>query len=191
MESVATRAHTSEAVLYRRWANKDQLLVAAITYHRNANPIAAPDTGTLRSDLLAHLTAISDVLAGFFAIVAAAAFSGLQVDGGLSPSQARAKIMGDQSLPLVRTIYQRAHDRGEIDLAHIPDAVLAMPFDLVRHDMLMDLRPLRSARIASIVDELFLPLVQVHETGPTSRRSAPSSGAAVTAKTASAPGLGD
>ena len=34
-----------------------------------------------------------------------------------------------------------------------------MPFDLVRHDLLMDLKPLEPARIRSMVDELFLPLV--------------------------------
>jgi hypothetical protein len=45
--------------------------------------------------------------------------------------------------------------------------VLAMPFDLVRHDLLMDLKPLKPARILSIVDELFLPLVQNHQAGQT------------------------
>jgi len=34
-----------------------------------------------------------------------------------------------------------------------------MPFDLVRHDLLTDLKPLEFARIRSVVDELFLPLV--------------------------------
>jgi AcrR family transcriptional regulator len=162
MESIAVRARTSEAVLYRRWANKDQLVLAAIEHHRNANPVAVPDTGTLRGDLLAQLTAVSEALAGFFAIAAAAAFSGLLADTGLTPTQARDKVMDAQQLPRVRTIYQRAHDRGEIDLERIPSAVLAMPFDLVRHDMLMDLKPLRPARIQSIVDELFLPLVRNH-----------------------------
>ena len=67
--------------------------------------------------------------------------------------------MGGQPLPRVRAIYQRAHRRGEIDLERIPAAVLDMPFDLVRHDLLMDLEPAKPARIRSIVDELFLPLV--------------------------------
>jgi AcrR family transcriptional regulator len=160
MESIAVRARTSEAVLYRRWANKDQLVLAAIEHHRNANPVAVPDTGALRGDLLAQLTALSEALAGFFAIAAAAAFSGLLADTGLTPAQARDKVMDAERLPRVRTIYQRAHDRGEIDLERIPSAVLAMPFDLVRHDMLMDLEPVKPERIQSIVDELFLPLVQ-------------------------------
>ena len=160
MESIAVRARTSEAVLYRRWANKDQLVLAAIEHHRNANPVAVPDTGALRGDLLAQLTALSEALAGFFAIAAAAAFSGLLADTGLTPAQARDKVMDAERLPRVRAIYQRAHDRGEIDLERVPSAVLAMPFDLVRHDMLMDLEPLKPARIRSIVDELFLPLVR-------------------------------
>lgn len=162
MESVAARARTGIAVLYRRWANKDQLVFAALEHHRNSNPVAVPDTGALRSDLIAQLTASSEALAGFFAIATAAAFSGLLADRGLTLSQARDKIMNAQPLPRVRLIYQRAHDRGELDLERIPAAVLAMPFDLVRHDMLMDLEPLRPARIQSIVDELFLPLVRHH-----------------------------
>src|SRR4051794_21067889 len=149
MESIAGRARTSEAVLYRRWANKDRLVLAAIEHHRNANPVALPDTGTLRGDLLAQLTALSDALAGFFAIAAAAAFSGLLADTGLTPAQLRDQAMGSRSFPRVRALYQRAHDRGEIDLRRIPEAVLAMPFDLVRHDLLIDLEPLKPSRIRS------------------------------------------
>jgi AcrR family transcriptional regulator len=168
METIAARARTSEAVLYRRWANKDQLVLAAIENYRHANPVALPDTGDLRSDLLAELTAVSQARAAFFAIAAAAAFSGLLADTGLTPARARDKVMGDQPLPRVRIIYQRAHDRGEIDLERIPATVLAMPFDLVRHDLLMDLKPPRPARIQAIVDELFLPLVHSHQTEPES-----------------------
>ena len=160
MESIAVRARTSEAVLYRRWANKDQLVLAAIEHYRNAHPVALADTGTLRGDLLAQLTAVSEARAAFFAIAAATAFSGLLADTGLTPAQVRDKVMGDQPLPHGRTVYQRAHDRGEIDLERIPAAVLDLPFDLVRHDLLMDLEPPKPARIQSIVDELFLPLVR-------------------------------
>jgi hypothetical protein len=110
--------------------------------------------------LLAHLTALSDALAGFYAIAAAAAFSGLLADTGLTPAQVRHRVMDAPQLPRVRTIYKRAHERGEIDLDRIPADVLAMPFDLVRHDLLMDLKPPKPARNRSIVDDLFLPLVR-------------------------------
>jgi AcrR family transcriptional regulator len=160
MESVASRASTGVAVLYRRWANKDELVLAALEHYRNSHPVDLPDTGALRGDLVAALTGMGTARAGFFAIAAATAFSGLLASTGLTPAQARDRILGDQPLARVQAIYQRAHDRGEIDLNRIPPAVLAMPFDLVRHDVLMDLEPVRPARIRSIVDDLFLPLAQ-------------------------------
>jgi AcrR family transcriptional regulator len=163
MESIAVRARTSEAVLYRRWANKDQLVLAAIEHHRNANPIAVPDTGSLRGDLLAQLTSASEALAAFFAIAAATAFSGLLADTGLTPAQVRDQVMDGRPLRPGRVVYQRAHLRGELDLERVPAAVLDLPFDLLRHDLLMDLEPLKPARIESIVDELFLPLVRNHQ----------------------------
>jgi AcrR family transcriptional regulator len=160
MESVAARARTGVAVLYRRWANKDQLVFAAIEHYRVSRPVAIPDTGNLRDDLLALLTAFSQARAPFIAVAAGAAFSGLMTDSGLTPGQARDKFLGDRPLRSDQVIYQRARDRGEIDLERIPAAALAMPFDLVRHDLLMDLKPLRPARLQTIVDDLFMPLTR-------------------------------
>jgi AcrR family transcriptional regulator len=168
MESVAARAHTGIAVLYRRWANKHELVLAAIAHYGHAHPIETPDTGTLRGDLLALLTAFSKARATFIAVLAAAGFSGLLADTGLTPAQARDKLLTDQRIRNDQIIYQRAHDRGEINLDHIPPAVLAMPFDLVRHDLLMNLNPLPPKRIHSIIDELFLPLLQSYQGPPAS-----------------------
>jgi AcrR family transcriptional regulator len=168
MESVAARAHTGIAVLYRRWANKDELVLAAIAHYGHTHPIETPDTGTLRGDLLALLTAFSKARATFIAVLAAAGFSGLLADTGLTPAQARDKLLTDQRIRNDQIIYQRAHDRGEITLDHIPPAVLAMPFDLVRHDLLMNLNPLPPKRIHSIINELFLPLLQSYQGPPAS-----------------------
>jgi AcrR family transcriptional regulator len=159
MESVAARAKTGIAVLYRRWTNKDQLVFAAIERYSQAHPVEIPDTGSLRGDLLALLSGMSRARATFMAVAAAAGFSGLLASTGLTPAQAREKLFGDQRIRGDQIIYRRAHDRGEIDLGRIPPAVLTMPFDLVRHDLLMNLEPVKPARIASIVDEIFLPLV--------------------------------
>lgn len=159
MESVAARARTGIAVLYRRWANKDELVLAALEHYRTSHPVEVPDTGSLRGDLIAALSGMGRARAAFFAITAATAFSGLMAGSGLTPTQVRDRILGEQRPARIRTIYQHAHDRGEIDLEQIPVAALAMPFDLVRHDLLMDLKPVEPERIHSIVDELFLPLV--------------------------------
>ncbi|GAA1780989.1 hypothetical protein GCM10009735_09480 [Actinomadura chokoriensis] len=105
---------------------------------------------------------MGEARAAFFVTLAATAFSGLLADTGLTPAQVRDRIMGEQRISRVQTIYRRAHDRGALDVDRIPAAVLALPFDLVRHDLLMDLEPLKPARIHSIVDDLFLPLVRGH-----------------------------
>src|SRR6266851_255059 len=55
MESVADRAKTSRPVISRRWADRRELVMAAMSHWFECNPLAAPDTGSLRGDLLAFL----------------------------------------------------------------------------------------------------------------------------------------
>src|SRR6185312_1413331 len=45
MESVAARAKTGVAVLYRRWPNKDDLVLAAIAAYGLAHPVEVANTG--------------------------------------------------------------------------------------------------------------------------------------------------
>jgi AcrR family transcriptional regulator len=157
MESVAARAKTGVAVLYRRWSNKDDLVLAALQHYGQTRRIEIPDTGALRGDMLALLDNVSGGRMAFTTVITAT-FAGLLADSGLTPAQVRERIMGDRPL-WSDEIYRRAHERGEIDLDRIPPTVLAMPFDLMRHDLLMTLRPVAPERIKSIVDDLFLPLV--------------------------------
>ncbi len=160
MESVAARAKTGVAVLYRRWPNKDDLVLAAIASHGTLNPVEIPDTGSLRDDMLALLGDASDKRSSFTAVVTAT-FAGLLASTGMTPAEVRAKIMGNRPL-WSNSIYQRAHERGEIDLDRLPPAVLTMPFDLLRHDLLMTLKPVTADRIRSIVDDLFMPLLAAY-----------------------------
>jgi AcrR family transcriptional regulator len=160
MESVADRAKTGVAVLYRRWPNKDDLVLAAIRYYGTTHPVDIPDTGSLRGDMIALLNSASNARVSFAAIVSAA-FSGLLASTGLTPAQVREKVMGERPLWSAE-IYRRAHERGEIDLDTIPPVVLTMPFDLMRHDMLMTYEPITPERVHAIVDELFMPLVAIN-----------------------------
>jgi hypothetical protein len=117
---------------------------------------AERSSGSLRGDMLAFLANISDGRVGFTAIVSSV-FAGLLADSGLTPAEVRNQILADRPL-WSDEIFRRAHERGEIDLDRLPPAVLTMPFDLVRHDILMTMKPLPPERITSIVDDLFLPL---------------------------------
>ena len=161
MESVAARAQTGVAVLYRRWPRKDDLVLAAIQHYGVTRPVDIPDTGSLRGDMIALLSSASSTRASFATIVGAA-FSGLLASTGLTPAQVREKVMADRPL-WSDQVFARARERGEIDLDHIPRAVLTMPFDLMRHDMLMTYQPIPDERILEIVDDLFLPLVAANQ----------------------------
>jgi AcrR family transcriptional regulator len=161
MESVAARAKTGVAVLYRRWPNKDDLVMAAISHYGKTRPVLVPDTGSLRGDLFAFLGAVNDARSSF-TMIATATFAGLLATQGITPAEVRARILGDRPL-WSNEIYRRAHERGEIDLDKTPPAVLTMPFDLLRLDLLMTLKPAPADRITSIVDELFLPLVAAYQ----------------------------
>jgi len=161
MESVAERARTGVAVLYRRWPRKDDLVLAAIQHYGATNPIEIPDTGSLRGDMIALLGGVSSGRVAFTAVVSAA-FSGLLASTGLTPAQVREKLIGGRT-PWSSDVYRRAQDRGEIDLDRIPQVVLTMPFDLMRHDMLMTYKPITDDRILEIVDDLFLPLIAANQ----------------------------
>jgi AcrR family transcriptional regulator len=164
MESVAARAKTGVAVLYRRWPNKHDLVIAAIRHYGDTHPVRRPDTGSLRGDMIALLTSVSDQRQPFTAVVTAT-FAGLLADTGLTPAEVRLQIMRDRPF-WSADLFQRAAVRGEINLEATPPAVLTMPFDLMRHDMLLTLKPVPPERVAAIVDDLFMPLVAAYRGEP-------------------------
>jgi AcrR family transcriptional regulator len=160
MESVATRAKTGVAVLYRRWPNKDDLVIAAIRHYGTTRPVDIPDTGSLRGDMFALLGSFNDARSSFIVVVPAT-FAGLQSSSKLTPAEVRERILGDRPI-WSHEIFRRARKRGELDPDTIPPSVLTMPFDLMRHDLLMTLKPVPADRIAAIINDLFMPLVAAY-----------------------------
>ena len=45
---------------------------------------------------------------------------------------------------------------------HVPDRVVRLPLDLVRHELILTHRPPSQQTLEEIVDEIFLPLVLRH-----------------------------
>ncbi|PRY41418.1 TetR/AcrR family transcriptional regulator [Umezawaea tangerina] len=157
MESVADRARTGVAVLYRRWTNKNDVVLAAIRHYGDTHPVTIPDTGSLRDDMLALLGNLNAERVELATLVGAT-LAGLRDSAGITPEEVRLVVRGDGPWRS-DAVFRRAHDRGEIDLARIPRDVLDLPLQLVRHDILMTLRPVSAERVRSIVDDIFLPLV--------------------------------
>lgn len=157
IDAVAQRANTSKHVLYRRWENREELLRATIQQRGSSAPIPLPDTGSLRDDLLTALSAANNEH-GNLAALATAMLAGHYTDIGLTPSEIRSALVGDR-VSTVEQIIEHAVARGEIDPARITPRVKTLPFDLFRHEFMMNLAPVAETVLTEIVDDVFLPLV--------------------------------
>jgi AcrR family transcriptional regulator len=172
IEAVAERAHTSKHVLYRRWSGREELLRAAIRNHGAATTPDIPDTGDLREDLLGTLRRAntrSNDLAALFTALLASHFE----DVGLTPAELRAEFLGDR-VPVMKVILDRAVARGEVDPARLTPRVVAVPFDLFRHEAFMTLDHVPDHVLVEIVDEVFLPLIGARGPGRTALGAGPS-----------------
>lgn len=157
MDAVADRAGTSRAVLYRRWRNKAELVIAAMRRHTPMLSGEVPDSGSLRGDVLALLHRMSERLAErgpelTFGLLADY-FGNADVFAELHQHvlQIGAGVMA--------TILQRAAERGEAR-ERIPAIVATLPIDLFRHQLFVTRKPPTDKTIDDIVDTVFMPLVQ-------------------------------
>jgi len=159
MEGVAARAKTSRAVLYRRWPNRPQLVVAALAARMRSTPFEPPDTGSLREDLLAllrHMSAGVGEVTGILSFLIANSFT----EAGVSPAVLRERALAEISISGTAQVIDRAIARGEIDPARLSPRIRSLPVDLVRHDVIMTQQPVPDATLVEIVDRIFLPLVR-------------------------------
>jgi len=151
IEGVAARAQTSKPVIYRRWPNREELVLAAILNHLPA--ISVPDTGNLRSDVLLLLHELNKMLQqigpktihGLMSVVSGIPFS---------------DILNFRRTNAMTILLNRAADRGEIRAEKVTPRITRLPVDLVRHELLITLEPVSQATIEEIVDEIFLPLLK-------------------------------
>ncbi|AXE83857.1 TetR/AcrR family transcriptional regulator [Streptomyces sp. Go-475] len=157
-DSVARRAGTSKPVLYRRWADKQKLVEAAVVRRNVIQLISPADTGSLRGDLIATLTEMSEKRGPFLAQL-----SLLLADYFAETETSFAKL--HETISAGRRsgrdeIMERAIERGELDPAKLTPRIASLPFDLLRAEAMMTLRPVAPEVIEEIVDTIFLPLVR-------------------------------
>lgn len=157
MEAVADRAGTSRAVLYRRWRNRAELVLAATRRHRPRLSGDVPDTGSLRSDVVAVLTRASDRLGDDDLETVYGLLSEYFADPELF-SSVREQLF-PVAAEVMATILKHAEERGEVHHGISP-RVATLPIALLRHELIHTRAPPSKQVIAEIVDDVFLPLVQ-------------------------------
>lgn len=158
-EAVAARAGTSRPVLYRRWPQRDDLLLATITRHRSTLTVEVPDTGDLRADAIAFLRNADAGLTRMIALIGVQLMDYFR-DTDSSFTELRDSLRAPGEPTPLETIVARAVERGELADGPRSARVVNLPFDLFRHDVLMTLRPLPDESITEIVDEVWLPLIR-------------------------------
>lgn len=110
LDVVATRARASKATLYRRWPSKAALVVAAFVQAVDHSGVA-PDTGSLREDLLQVVTRISTEMRRLGDLIAA-----LLPEMRRNPELATAydEQFVQPRYRSMASVFQRAAERGEL-----------------------------------------------------------------------------
>lgn len=161
MESVAARAGTNKAVLYRRWGNKSELVIAAIQKHLPKITNEIPNTGDLRSDVYTYLHARVEPLKTI----------GVQTIRGLMTEPRVWRLIiasipqfvqlrsGNKIIVAMTAILKNAELRGEVCLEKLSPRIISLPLDLLQYEIFTTQGFVSDATIAEIVDDIFMPLV--------------------------------
>ncbi|MGW6426923.1 TetR-like C-terminal domain-containing protein [Nocardia sp. NPDC055053] len=154
VEAVAARAGAGRATVYRRWKDKAELVRDAIEALGGEIPI--PDTGSLRSDLIALGAAYLDASSRRDAVLAAIA-SSMTRDRQLRETVERA--VATPRREAYAAVVERARARGEIaagvDAELIAHVIPAMIF----HRIMILAEPVDGVFFERLVDSLTVPLL--------------------------------
>lgn len=154
MDAVAIRAKASKATLYRRWRGKPELVVAAVTQH-HTTATTAPDTGTLRGDLLAAYCGSGSISDPRAQAVLAAVVTAMGRDPEFAEIYRRDFI--GPKIAASRGIYERARERGEVH----PDADLTILgpslAGIVLHRAFLLGEAVTPDLVGRVLDEVILP----------------------------------
>ncbi|MFE2379294.1 TetR/AcrR family transcriptional regulator [Streptomyces sp. NPDC059398] len=156
MERVAARARTGKATLYRRWSGRAELVIDACAAHR-LYETDLPDTGALRTDVLAALRQVSAKMASSHGDI----LRGLLTEAMHDPEFARLvreRVQGAGPGPIQGVLW-RAVARGEIEPWVPASRRATVAIDLLRNHFLLFGAPIPEDVIGEIVDDVYLPLL--------------------------------
>ncbi|MFC4335767.1 TetR/AcrR family transcriptional regulator [Salininema proteolyticum] len=160
IESVARRAGTGKAVLYRRWDGRVPLVLAAVQDNLPRQEDLA-DTGDLRDDLVKLLEAGAERVMTVGPRIIIGLLSEILDQEGVDGEH--FALLNDTILKHLRSlldvVYERAESRGELDRSAMSDQIATLPLDIVRSHVLMQ-RPVTKDFLAEIVDDIVMPVLR-------------------------------
>jgi AcrR family transcriptional regulator len=106
LDSVAKQACTSRPVIARRWASRHDLVRATIAHAAATRPIPAPETGSLRGDLIACRREINGALLDL-ATMLGVQFGGYYQETGETLAYLIGIMLRGQGLAMYPTVARR------------------------------------------------------------------------------------
>ena len=154
MEGVARRSRTGKAALYRRWASKHDLVLDAI---RQAlpEPHAVTPQGSPRDELIAALTAVSDVFAGRTALPGLAVLGEVLREPPLR--KAFTELVIAPRLHVIESILRAGAHRNGADPDTVTPLLARTGPALVVQSVLLTGEPPTAEEVTRIIDEILLP----------------------------------
>ncbi|MBM2619354.1 TetR/AcrR family transcriptional regulator [Actinoplanes sp. LDG1-06] len=156
VEEIARRAGTGKAAIYRRWAGKTELVVAAAE-HLQAD-VTVPDEGSLREDLVIcvrHYVSPDARAALVLANVLAEASRDGEVRG------AATEVIGRPPARALRTVIERAVARGDVDPSVPVDLIASIVPSVAFRQVVLEHRGLDEPTAVALVDDVLLPALGV------------------------------
>ncbi|HKT05927.1 MAG TPA: TetR/AcrR family transcriptional regulator [Rugosimonospora sp.] len=157
MDAVAARARASKATIYRAWPCKPDLVTEALV-HRFGRVPEPPDTGSLRGDLIALMTAACDLAASQDGAVIAGVMSAAARNTELF--QALNECVYDLKHAVHETIITRAVARGEVPEGTRSALLHEVMHAMVFTRMIWTAGPLDDGFVVHVVDDVLLPVLR-------------------------------
>ncbi len=157
MDAVAARARASKATIYRAWPNKPDLVTEALVYRFGDSPVA-PDTGSLRGDLIALMTGACQVANS----PDGAVITGLLTAATRNAELARTlhQLVYEMKHPVHLTIIGNAVARGEIPADTSAELLHEVLHSMVLTRKLWAETGLDDEFVVHVVDDVLLPVLR-------------------------------
>jgi AcrR family transcriptional regulator len=150
MDAVAARAGVSKATIYRWWPTKETLALDAL-YTEWANVPSAPDTGSLKGDLLALLRPwVRQATKRPYGRAIAALITEAQSNPAFGREYLERFV--EPRRDQARAIFRRAIERGEIPAGTKTEVALDLLYGPVYHRLLHGHAPLNDRFIRDVID---------------------------------------
>jgi AcrR family transcriptional regulator len=157
IERVAERAQTGKASIYRRWPNKLELALDAIETHLPSVGLA-PDTGSVRGDLLIVLRRIAKHMNSRAGGAMRACMTDVKTHAELAAA-VRERLVAPRKQVIV-DVLTRGVARGEVRPDALSDRVIELGPMLLNAERTQSGRALRDSEVVAILDDVLIPLLR-------------------------------